>query len=160
MLYGSPHLEWVRPARQARSQETHQRLLDAAEELLAEKGFTEIPVAEVARRAGFSVGAIYARCRDKAGILRSIRERLWEEVCATGDAALDPARWEGATITEIAQDEPLNDAGDGNTCPDGSGIGTDRASLRAERSGQGDGRVYHVGFQADDGVGGMCLGTV
>ena len=104
MLHEAPHLAWVHPARQARSQETRQRLLDAAEELIVEKGFADIPVTEIARRAGFSVGAIYARFRDKAGILRSIRERFWEEVCATADAALDPARWEGATINEIAQE--------------------------------------------------------
>jgi AcrR family transcriptional regulator len=103
LLYDVPRLEWVRPARQARSQETYQRLLDAAEELLTEKGFAEIPAAEVARRAGFSVGAVYARFRDKAGIVHSLRQRLWEEVCATADAALEPARWEGATIAEIAQ---------------------------------------------------------
>jgi AcrR family transcriptional regulator len=89
---------------QVRSQQTQQRLLDAAEELIAEKGVADIPVAEIARRAGFSVGAIYARFRDKAGILRSIREQLWEEACQTADAALDPARWEGATIPEIAQE--------------------------------------------------------
>ncbi len=103
MLSDTSQLAWVRPALQARSQETRQRLLDAAEDLIAEKGVADIPVAEIARRAGFSVGAVYARFRDKAGILRSIRERLWEEVCATADAALDPARWEGASIPEIAQ---------------------------------------------------------
>jgi AcrR family transcriptional regulator len=104
MLHDYPQLEWVRPAQQARSQETRQRLLEAAEELIAEKGVADIPVAEIARRAGLSVGAIYARFRDKAGILRSVRERLWEEVCATADAALDPERWAGATISEIARE--------------------------------------------------------
>ena len=34
------------------------------------------------------------------------------------------------------------------------------ALLRAERSGTGDGRVYHVTFRADDGQGGTCEGTV
>jgi len=72
--------------------------------LIAEKGVADIPVAEIARRAGFSVGAIYARFRDKAGILRSIREQLWEEACRTADAALDPARWEGSSIPEIAHE--------------------------------------------------------
>jgi cysteine-rich repeat protein len=63
-------------------------------------------------------------------------------------------------ITAITQDEPLDDAGDGAFCPDGIGVGTDRASLRVERSGQGDGRVYHVSFAAADGRGGTCTGTV
>jgi len=73
------------------------------------------------------------------------------------DAAGDSAR---VTVLHIAQDEPPNAAADGNTCPDGRGIGTATARLRAERSGQGDGRVYHVRFTADDGRGGSCDGEV
>ena len=65
------------------------------------------------------------------------------------------------TVTGITQDKPLNDGGQGNTCPDATGVGTATASLRAEREGTGDdGRVYHVSFAADDGRGGRCTGTV
>jgi cysteine-rich repeat protein len=68
------------------------------------------------------------------------------------------------TIIGISQDEPLNGLGDGNTCPDASGVGASTASVRAERSGTrkvpGDGRVYHIAFSADDGQGGQCTGTV
>ena len=64
------------------------------------------------------------------------------------------------TITGITQDEPVKGAGTGNTCPDAAGVGTAMASLRAERSGSGDGRVYHVAFRADDGKGGACSGSV
>jgi hypothetical protein len=64
------------------------------------------------------------------------------------------------TITGVAQDEPLEGVGDGNTCPDAGGIGTDIASVRSERSAPADGRVYHVSFTADDGQGGECSGTV
>src|SRR5207244_2712654 len=62
------------------------------------------------------------------------------------------------TITAITQDEPLG--GQGNTCPTGFGIDRPTAMLRAERNGAGDGRVYHVGFRADDGRGAQCRGTV
>jgi len=64
------------------------------------------------------------------------------------------------TITGISQDEPLNRGGSGNTCPEATGVGTATASLRAEREGGGDGRVYHLSFAADDGRGGRCTGTV
>jgi cysteine-rich repeat protein len=53
-------------------------------------------------------------------------------------------------VTAIAQDEPVDATGDGATCPDGVGLGLDTVSLRAERSGRGDGRVYHVAFEAID----------
>ena len=64
------------------------------------------------------------------------------------------------TIDEIRQDEPVNTVGDGNFAPDGGGLGTDTAWVRAERSGAkkvpGNGRVYHISFTADDGRGGSC----
>ncbi|MEX2285102.1 MAG: hypothetical protein WEE89_21630 [Gemmatimonadota bacterium] len=63
-------------------------------------------------------------------------------------------------ITSIMQDEPTNASGDGNTEPDGTGIGATTAQVRAERAGTGDGRVYHIGFTAADGRGGACTGTV
>ena len=96
-----PELRWVRPPQQARSQETLERLLDAAEHLVAEKGFEDTPVAEVARRAGSSVGSFYARFQDKDALLHALYERYYEQAIATADAALDPARWEGARIPEI-----------------------------------------------------------
>ena len=65
-------LRWIRPPQQARSQETLERLLDAAETLVAEKGFDDTPVAEVARRAGSSVGAFYTRFPDKDALLHAL----------------------------------------------------------------------------------------
>jgi hypothetical protein len=64
------------------------------------------------------------------------------------------------TITRITQDEPVNGLGDGDTGPDGAGIGTSTAQVRAERSGRGNGRVYCISFTADDGKGGTCDGSV
>lgn len=63
-------------------------------------------------------------------------------------------------INAITQDEPVNGLGDGDTAPDGLGVGTSQAQLRQERSGTGNGRVYAIWFQADDGKGGTCSGTV
>ena len=64
------------------------------------------------------------------------------------------------TITSIFQDEEVDARGDGKTVPDGSGVGTSTAAIRAERYGRGNGRVYHISFSADDGRGGTCTGTV
>ncbi|HLG29265.1 MAG TPA: hypothetical protein VI387_03565, partial [Candidatus Brocadiales bacterium] len=64
------------------------------------------------------------------------------------------------TITGITQDEPLNGLGDGDTCPDGAGVGSSTAQVRAERSGHGNGRVYEISFKASDGKGGECTGSV
>jgi hypothetical protein len=64
------------------------------------------------------------------------------------------------TVTAITQDEPLDSTGDGSSCPDGTGVGTSSASLRSERSGNGDGRVYHVAFQAASRCNVTCTGSV
>jgi hypothetical protein len=64
------------------------------------------------------------------------------------------------TVTSITQDEPVNGLGDGDTSPDGFGVGTPQAQVRAERSGTGNGRVYAITFKADDGKGGTCNATV
>lgn len=63
------------------------------------------------------------------------------------------------TILSVTQDEPLNELGDGNTSPDAHVQG-ESIQLRAERAGGRNGRVYHIDFLADDGVGGSCTGGV
>lgn len=46
------------------------------------------------------------------------------------------------------------------SCADGQAVGATMAEVRAERNGTGNGRVYHIGFTADDGNGGTYTGTV
>lgn len=67
------------------------------------------------------------------------------------------------TVTGITSDEATaSDLGSGGAkhAPDADGVGTDTASVRAECSGTGNGRVYEISFDAQDGMGGMCSGTV
>jgi hypothetical protein len=64
------------------------------------------------------------------------------------------------TIDSIFQDEAVDAPGSGNTAPDGQGVGTSTAQVRAERAGGGNGRVYHIGFSAVDEFGGACSGEV
>lgn len=59
------------------------------------------------------------------------------------------------TVTSIVQDEPATPG-----TADAAGIGTPNVSLRAARSGSGDGRVYHLRFTAADESGLACTGEV
>lgn len=95
------NVDWVRPPRQARSQETLDRILDAAEAVVSERGFEGASIAEIVRRAQSSVGAFYARFHDKEALLKCLHERFCEEAIATTDAVLDRGQWDGATIREI-----------------------------------------------------------
>ena len=53
---------------------TRDRLLTAAAEVFAEKGYDRAGVQEIARRAGFTTGAIYGRFRGKAELLLAAME--------------------------------------------------------------------------------------
>ena len=67
------------------------------------------------------------------------------------------------TIASIFQDEPVDTNGDGSFVPDGKGVGTSTAEVRAERANKkvpGNGRVYHITFTASDGHGGACTDDV
>ena len=52
------------------SSELSDRLLAAAADLFAEKGYEQAGVAEIARRAGVTTGAIYSRYTGKADLLQ------------------------------------------------------------------------------------------
>jgi predicted extracellular nuclease len=62
-------------------------------------------------------------------------------------------------VDSIFQDEAVDAPESGNTAPDGRGVGTSTAEVRAERVGDGNGRVYHIGFTATDELGLTCSGV-
>lgn len=97
-------LHWVRSPQQTRSQESLERILDAAETLIAEKGFEQTTVAEIVRLANSSVGAFYGRFREKDDLLRCLHDRFTEQAIATTDSVLDPKRWNGLSIREILEE--------------------------------------------------------
>ena len=103
MVSGAPQIEWVKPPRQARSHKTLERILDAAEALLIEKGAEAMTVAEVARRARSSVGSLYARFSGKDALLISVFERFLEQATATANRALDPTLWQRASLATIIE---------------------------------------------------------
>lgn len=61
------------------------------------------------------------------------------------------------TVTGVTQDEPVNGLGEGDRSPDAKlGAAPDEVLLRAERSGEDDGRVYRVAFTVTDPAGATC----
>lgn len=94
-------LHWVRTGQQSRSQRTQESLLEAAATLFAEKGVEATSVADVAAAAGCSVGSVYHHFRDKKALLYAVFDRMSQELRATTQVAVDPARWEGASVSDI-----------------------------------------------------------
>ena len=100
--------------------------------------------------------------RPHPAVLRPPNRRFVEIVI---DGVRDPGSSEPVdlVIDSIAQDEPVDRPP--RFAPDGLGVGTPTAQLRAERirsrrQGGGNGRVYHIGFTATDAGGLTCSGVV
>jgi AcrR family transcriptional regulator len=81
------------PALQTRSQNTRDRLLDAAEALLRDGGPEKATVPAIARRAKVAVGSVYRRFPDKDAVLRGIYQRFFERSVAANREALREERW-------------------------------------------------------------------
>jgi AcrR family transcriptional regulator len=96
--------EWVRAPRQARSQETLQRFLDATQQLLEERPFEEITVADIVGRAGRTVGSFYARFDDKYGVLYELVTSVFTRVNDVVRAFCDPVRWDGQPVSEFVSE--------------------------------------------------------
>ncbi len=69
----------LRQPRQARSQASLRRIVDAARELLETEGFEGLTVARIARHARSSVGVFYSRFGDKRALLEHLAEVYAQE---------------------------------------------------------------------------------
>jgi AcrR family transcriptional regulator len=104
-----PDREWVRAPRQARSQATLERFVEATRQLLEERSFEEITVADIVSKAERTVGSFYARFEDKYAVLHVLVDRLDERIKALVHAFCDPGRWDGAPVSDfVSQAVSLN----------------------------------------------------
>ena len=75
---------------------------------------------------------------------------LWPPQHRLVRVRLEDASGRPVRVESVFQDEPVEDRGDGSFEPDAV-IEADSVLLRAERSGRGDGRVYHVAVVVGSG---------
>jgi AcrR family transcriptional regulator len=69
-------IEESRRSQQQRSQESTQRLLVAATDLIVEGGYAAVTLAAVGERAGYSRGLVTAKFGSKEGLLEELLERI------------------------------------------------------------------------------------
>lgn len=71
----------IRPPLQRRSRQSLERVLEAGLEVLQEEGFEGFTLQEVSRRAGVSIGSIYARVPSREALIMAIYDRAmdWSE---------------------------------------------------------------------------------
>jgi AcrR family transcriptional regulator len=94
----------LREPRQSRSQQTLERIVEAANSLLDRRSFDELSIAGITAEARSSVGAFYARFQDKEALLAYLDAQDSAEVArALGRYAEDP-RWAGGSLRAIISD--------------------------------------------------------
>ena len=94
----------IQQPQQTRSRETMKLILEAAAQILEEKNFEELTIAEVVQKAGTSVGAFYGRFKDKEALLQTLDEQFFETFEAAVRAVLAPQNWEGKSISSIVRE--------------------------------------------------------
>lgn len=70
---------------QERSQKTRDRLIEALESLLREGTFEQATVADIAERAGVSVGAVYRRFRNKDAFIPVLFDLYFQRLAEAGE---------------------------------------------------------------------------
>ena len=95
----------TKPASQARSRATRDKLVAALERLLRTRAFDSLTMAELATEAGLAVGTVYRRFENKDAFIPVIfalyRARLDAYMAAEGRIELDPGQGLRAALRQI-----------------------------------------------------------
>ncbi len=87
--------------KQDRSRANREALLDALMDLLYERPYADIGVADIARRAGMTTGAVYGRFGDKRGVAIALHERFAARASQTMEDWGARPQWATASPSEI-----------------------------------------------------------
>ena len=88
--------------RQERSRRTLDRLVQAARDLVAEKGADATSIQDIVDRAGSSVGSFYARFGGKDDLFDYVERGVWEEARDRWERALAERSWESLPLADLA----------------------------------------------------------
>ncbi len=94
-------LDRVTTPKQARSEQSVQRVLGALESLLKTKSFSEISVPEIAAQAERGTASLYGRFKDKGSMLAALHESLHERLANDIAHEFDPLRWNGKDLDAL-----------------------------------------------------------
>jgi AcrR family transcriptional regulator len=90
--------------RERRLEQTRSVLLDAAEEVFAEKGFTAATLDDIAGAAGYTKGAIYKHFATKEDLFLAVSDRYWRRYFDNFAEVMASAKRVGAhELDEIAE---------------------------------------------------------
>jgi AcrR family transcriptional regulator len=94
-------LDGVLPARQSRSREAQQRLLQAGEAVFARMGYDGAHVSDIAAAAGVSIGSFYRRFRDKEALFLALQIEFVQRALDNIDRFFDMPKWRDAPSGDL-----------------------------------------------------------
>ena len=97
----TPRSSLEHPVKQSRSQRTSDAITAAGHALLRERDFDDVSVAEIAERAGVSVGGFYARFEGKEALLHSLSAEVISDCATSLERALSPGRMKDASVEDV-----------------------------------------------------------
>lgn len=89
--------------RQERSRRTRRKLLEAAAAEVGQNGIQGVKVADIATRAGVSVGNVYRRFPSKEALFDALEEEILARRDGFWQSFLDRERWAGRSLAELVQ---------------------------------------------------------
>jgi len=109
----------ARAPKQGRSRQSFERIIEATIDLLRERSYDQITLAEICHLAGVSTGALYGRVTGKDELLRAVQVRFFErlDVAFTEEAQRIAAQAHG-----LAQVVPAVVAGLGNLLKENASV--------------------------------------
>jgi len=96
-----PGVPGVRTPQQKRGKASLDRLLDAAEALLTDRGTEGFSIAALSERSGLSNGAIYWRVDSLESLFIAVHERLISRLHGEHDIYNDPSQWTHLSLEEF-----------------------------------------------------------
>ncbi|HEX8605261.1 MAG TPA: TetR/AcrR family transcriptional regulator [Pseudoduganella sp.] len=109
----------IRLPRQGRSRESFERIIEATVDLLRERAYDQVTLADICRRSGVSTGSLYGRVGGKDALLQVVQVRFLERLGAQFDG--EAARI-AACNCGLAQVVPAVVAGLGNLLRENAGV--------------------------------------
>jgi AcrR family transcriptional regulator len=87
-----------KPPKQERSRASFEKALEAAADLMRERGDDSFTLQEVSQRSGVSIGSIYGRVEGKAELVRAVQDRILGGLGPRQEAFVDAMRRQGGPL--------------------------------------------------------------
>jgi AcrR family transcriptional regulator len=92
----------VRPAEQLRSRLLQDRFVTAGRKIMVKTRLADLPIPDLAKEAGSSVGGFYSRFDNKDAFFEFLRLQMFDDHMKLHDEYLDPTRFADKTHKEVS----------------------------------------------------------